>query len=170
MKKEILYYFILICIIAGMMLIETNIIPNKSLQISKVIDVAHFEKLDIELDCNIYVSLGDEQKVVLEGPEQSLNLIEARLDKGILTLRSKGQGMLSGFLGKNRESGDVNIYLQLTASDQLISPKKGKLITNETLILNELECQRQFSLNKILFEVLPLPGQQLTCAVQSNLL
>ncbi len=170
MKKELLYYLILIVIIAGMMLVEANIISGKSLQNSRVIDEAYFEKLDIDLNCNIYVSIGDEQKVVLGGTEQSLKHIEARLERGTLTLRSKGHSILGSLLEKNATGGEINIYLQLTASNQLISPKRGRIITNETLIFGDLDCASQYSFNQRLLGILGLLSGQQVCFIPSNLL
>jgi hypothetical protein len=161
MKKEIIYYLLLIFVIAGLMVFETNMPGSKSINISKVIDVEHFDKLDIDLVCNIYVSLGEEQKVVLEGPEHSLNHIEARLENGILKLYEKNAGMLSSLFNVNQKStGEVNLYLQLTATDQLLSPKKGNLITNEALNFKEANNQQLFSFSQPFQGILKLLGAQ----------
>jgi hypothetical protein len=162
MKKEIFYYLILIFVIAGLMLLEINVPDSERVNISKVIDVDRFEKLDIDLACNIYVSIGEEQKVVLEGPEQYLNHIEAHLENGILRLSEKSAGMFGGIFNVNHKSAkEVNIYLQLTAADQLISPKKGNLITNEAALLNELKSQQQFSFDHQLLSLLKMLGSQM---------
>ena len=78
MKKEIIYYVVLLFLISGLIFIETSTNDQDEVNISKVIDVKDFQKLDIDLICNVYVSIGDEQRVVLEGPEQYLNKIEAK--------------------------------------------------------------------------------------------
>jgi hypothetical protein len=165
MKKEIIYYLLLIFVIVGLIVFETNKPGGKSIHISKVIDAERFDKLDIDLVCNIYVSIGEEQKVVLEGPEQSLNQIEARLENGILKLFEKTPGMLSSLFTVNQKSsGEVNLYLQLTAADQLLSPKKGNLITNEALIFAEAENRQMFSFHQPFQGILKLLGAQ-TCSI-----
>jgi len=161
MKKEIFYYLTLVFGIAGLMLFETISPDSKSVNISKVIDVDRFEKLDIDLACNIYVSIGDEQKVVLEGPEQYLNHIEAHLENGILKLSGKSLGVLDGIFNASQKSEkEVNLYLQLTDASQLIAPKKGHLITNETALFEQLKERQLFSFDQRLLNVLKMIGSQ----------
>ena len=79
MKKEIIYYSILTLAIALLLVFETNLFSEESKYVSKVVEVEEFERLDIDLDCDIYVSLGEEQKVVFEGPASFLDQVETQL-------------------------------------------------------------------------------------------
>jgi hypothetical protein len=105
------------------------------------------------------VSIGEEQRVVLEGPEEYLNKIEAEFDDGILRLTEKTSGVFPRFLGKARNKS-VNLYLKLTSADQLIQPTKGKLITNESTFNFLIDNQQQLSLNQHLRGILQLVGHQ----------
>jgi hypothetical protein len=131
---------------------------KSNVNISKVIDVESFQKLDIELICNIYVSIGDEQRVVLEGPENYLNLIETEFENGILKLTEKTPGIFKSLLGRSK-SQEINLYVKLTSADQLMQPTKGTLITNESS-LNLLFEKQQLSLNQHLLGILEILGNQ----------
>lgn len=164
MKKEILYYTILLVVIVSLIAFETSNISksDSDVHISKVIDVEAFDKLDIDLQCNIYVSIGDEQRVVLEGPEIHLNRIESRLENGVLKLTEQAPGFLRDLLSnKNTGEFQVNLYLKLTSADQLMMPKNGKLITNESS-LNFLLQREQLSVNQHLLGLLKIFGSQLS--------
>ena len=136
MKKELIYYSILTLGIALLLFFETNLFRDNTDLVSKVVDTEAFDKLDIDLDCNIYVSLGDEQKVVFEGPARYMDRVETRLENGVLKVFCRKPGLLAELLNTDDEKiGPVNVYVKLTDSDQLIVPKNGNLITNESLLL-----------------------------------
>lgn len=158
MKREIFYYVVLLFIISGLIFIEMSTEDDGEVNISKVIDVQTFQKLDIDLICNIYVSIGDEQRVVLEGPENYLNQIETNFEDGVLKLTEKAPGIFSGLLGQSK-GNEINLYLKLTSADQLMKPTKGTLITNESS-LDLLMDKQQLSLNQHLLGLLKLVGNQ----------
>jgi len=160
MKKEIIYYTVLLLLISGLIFIETNTSDDSEVNISKVIDVEGFKKLDIDLICNIYVSIGDEQRVVLEGPEQYLNKIETKLEGGVLKLSEKAPGFIKGLLESGSKDQSINLYLKLTSADQLITPTKGTLITNESSLDFHLKQHQQMSFNHHLIGLLKLVGNQ----------
>ena len=162
MKKELIYYSILTLIIALLLVFETNLFDEKTKLVSKVIKTDAFEKLNIDLDCDIYVSLGDEQKVVFEGPSKYLDRVETNLEDGILTISCKKPGMITKWFSS--DAGDpeaVKVYIKLTHSDQLIMPKRGNVISNETLQLIEKQGSELFSLNVSFKNLLRLLGSQL---------
>jgi len=159
MKREFFYYIILLFLITGLIFIEISSSKKDDVHISKVIDVQNFEKLDIDLICNIYVSIGEEQRVVLEGPEEYLNKIETELDNGILKLTESNPGIFNGFLGSLKER-PVNLYLKLTSADQLIKPTKGTLITNESSLNSLMDQQQKLSINEHLRDLFRLVGDQ----------
>ncbi len=140
MKKEILYYAILIVIISSLLFFETDLFDGNAQTYSKIIDVETFDKLDIDLACNIYVSIGEEQKIVFEGPKKYIDLVEARLENGILKISAKEAGILRELLGTNkRDAESLNLYINLTDTNQLLTPKKGTLISNETSLYLEMD-------------------------------
>lgn len=161
MKKEILYYSILLIVIFSLLFFETNLFNGYSHTYSKIIDVESFEKLDIDLACNIYVSIGEEQKIVFEGPKKYLNLVKAKLENGILKVSAEDGGIFSELFGtNNRDTESLNLYIKLTNVNQLLTPKKGKLISNETSLYMELECDEKLSFNVGLREILKMFGIQ----------
>ena len=103
MKKEIIYYSILTLAIALLLVFETNLFSEESKYVSKVVEVEEFERLDIDLDCDIYVSLGEEQKVVFEGPAAFLDQVETQLVNGVLKITHKQPGLLSKIFGDESE-------------------------------------------------------------------
>ncbi|MCK5704658.1 MAG: DUF2807 domain-containing protein [Cyclobacteriaceae bacterium] len=161
MKKEILYYSILLIFISSLLFFETNLFNGNSHKYSKIIDVKSFEKLDIDLACNIYVSIGEEQKIVFEGPKKYLNLIEAKLENGILKISEKEVGIFAELFGTNNHDAEsLNLYIKLTDVNQLLTPKKGNLISNETSLYLELECDEKLSLSDGLKEILKMLGSR----------
>jgi hypothetical protein len=159
MKKEIIYYTVLLFLISGLIFIETNTSEKGEVNISKVIDVDEFKKLDIDLICNIYVSIGEEQRVVLEGPEQYLNKIETKFEDGILKLTEQTPGLINNLLEKGSKDQSINLYLQLTSADQLVTPTKGNLITNESSLDFHIK-EPKLSFNQHLLGLIKLLGNQ----------
>jgi len=164
MKKELIYYSILALIIAPLIFIETNIFSDNTKNLSKVLEVAPFEKLDIDLECNIYISLGDEQKVVFEGPKNFLNRLETRIENGVLKISCKEPGLFAELFGMNDSDPEsLNLYIKITDANQLISPKKGNLISNETSLFLKLDKVKILSFNNDLRNLLKLIGNSLGC-------
>jgi len=97
---------------------------------------------------------------VLEGPEQYLNKIETSFENGILKLSEKTPGILGGFLKSGEGNESINLYLKLTSTDQLVTPMKGNLITNESTLNNLQELNHELSFNKQLDSLLRLIGNQ----------
>ena len=161
MKKEILYYSILLIIISTLLFFQTDLFDGNTQKYSKVINIESFDKLDIDLACNIYVSIGEEQKVVFEGPEKYVSLVETKLENGILKISAREAGIFSKlFRTKNHEAESLNLYIKLTDANQLLTPKKGNLISNETFLYLELECDEKLNLNVSLRKILQLLGNQ----------
>lgn len=162
MKKEFIYYSILTLVIALLLFFETNLFNDNTKFVSKVVEVKEFEKLDIDLNCNIYVSIGEEQKVVFEGSAKYLNKVETHLENGVLKIFCKKPGLFAELLNYSTENPEsINIYVKLTDSDQLIMPKKGNLISNETLQLHERNKATFLSLNYSIENILRLISNQL---------
>ena len=160
MKKELFYYSILILVIAGLLLSETLVFSTKTENASKVIQFDDFNKLDIDLACTLYVSIGDEQKIVIEGPEKYLDLLETKMDDGILKISCKKIGLLSHLFGPDAtDEQSLNVYIKLTSADQLITPKKGNLISIESSLYRESDS---FTfLNRGIKGILKVLGTQL---------
>lgn len=162
MKKELIYYSILTLIIALLLVFETNLFEDKTKLISRVIETEAFEKLDIDLDCNIYVSLGDEQKVVFEGPSAYLKRVDTTLKNGVLTISCKRPGLIAEWFNSREEDPEsVNVYVKLTHANQLIVPRRGNVISNETLQFFDRQNSDLFSLNVNLKNFLRVLGNQL---------
>ena len=160
MKKELFYYSILVLFIVGLLLSETISFKGRKENTSKVIDITSFEKLDIDLACTFYVSIGDQQKVVFEGPEKYLDLLETQMENGVLKISSRKTGFLAQLFGNetNKETS-LNVYIKLTSADQLIVPRKGNLITNEISLYDENE--QHTILDKGIAGLLKIFGTQL---------
>lgn len=161
MKKEILFYFILILVISSLLFFETNLFKSSAENYSKIIEVESFEKLDIDLACNIYVSIGDEQKIVFEGPEKYLNLVETTLENGVLKISARDAGIFSALFGTNNNNDEsLNLYIKLTDTNQLLTPKKGNLISGETSLYLENGQDGVLTLTAGLKEILKILGSQ----------
>lgn len=140
MKKEIFYYSILLVVIAGLLISETIDFTDQAKTTSKVIEFDNFDKLDIDLACTFFVTVGDEQKVVFEGPPAYLNLIESEMKDGVLKISCKQSGFFAQLFGKELdEENEIKVYINLTSSDQLVLPKKGNMISRETSFYPESE-------------------------------
>lgn len=162
MKKEILYYSVLLIVISSLLFFETDLFEGSPRTYSKIIDVEYFDKLDIDLACNIYVSIGDEQKIVFEGPKKYIDLVEATFENGILKISAKEGGLLRELLGTNNPDAEsLNLYINLTDTNQLITPKKGTLISNETSLYLEMELDDSVRRTAGLKMILKILGNQL---------
>ena len=162
MKKELIYYSIFTLVIAVLLFFETNIFDDSRKNISKVIEIGSFEKLDIDLDCNIYVSLGEEQKVVFEGPKRFLDQVETQLENGILTISARKKSIFAEFFKtSNADPKSLNLYIKLTDTAQLITPKKGNLISNETSLYLEVESNKLLTINENLKYLIRIIGNQI---------
>lgn len=161
MKKELIYYSILTLTIALLLIFETNLFKDNTTHVSKVINTETFEKLDIDLDCNIYVALGDEQKVVFEGPAKYLDKVETKLEDGVLKISCKKPGLFSSWFSSTpKDNESVNVYVKLTHANQLIKPTKGNLISNETFQFIDRGSNDLFSLQSDFRSLLILIGNQ----------
>jgi len=161
MKKELIFYSILTAVIALLLFFETDLFQDKTQYISQIVKVEAFEKLDIDLDCDIFVSLGEEQKIVFEGPANYLSKVKTSLDKGVLKISCKQSGLIAKLFNKETQAPEsVKIYIKLTNTCQLIRPKKGNLISNEALQFTEISRSDFFSLNANLTTLLKLLGNQ----------
>ena len=143
-----------------LLVFETGLLHQKG-DASKVVQVEAFEKLDIDLECDIFVSLGDEQKIVFEGPERYLSKVKTSMEDGVLKISCDPPGLISRFLSNSApEPGTVKLYVKLTNPDQLIRPKKGNLISNEALHFSEESRSEVLSLNENLVALMKLLGNQ----------
>lgn len=128
MKKELIYYALLALVIIA--LIAYQVISTKNE--SRIIKVEAFEKIKVEVDCQIFVSRGEEQKVVIEGPAPYLDRIEVQMDHGMLVLSEKEQGLTSQIFGTyGQKQEKISLYLRIRSNDELIVPDKTRLISNE---------------------------------------
>lgn len=162
MKKEILYYSILLLVISSLLFFETDLFRSTPKNYSKIIDVETFEKLDIDLACNIYVSIGDEQKIVFEGQKKYLNLVETKFENGVLIISARKAPILSEIFGTNNENSEtLNVYIKLTDTNQLLTPRKGNLISNETSLYLELEKDEGLNTYPGFRDILKMLGSQI---------
>ncbi len=147
-KRELLFYLTLASAIALFVSYEYLFSNEDSGGYTEVIHDVNFEKLNIDIDCNIYVALGEEQKVVLEGAEQYLELIETELKEGIFTISLKTPGLLQKLKVPDVDGHlPLNIYVKLTDAGQLANPVKGTVITNESLIIDDQEKKDSYLSN-----------------------
>jgi hypothetical protein len=161
MRKEFISYSILSIFIALLLFFETGILKDKQQDATKLVRVEPFEKLEIDLECDIYVSLGEEQKIVFEGPNRYLNKVRTTMQSGVLKISCEPPGMIARiFKNATYEPGSVKIYVKLTDAGQLIRPKKGNLISNEALQFTEDNRSQLLSLNANLAALLKLLGSQ----------
>lgn len=161
MKRETVYYAILTLIITALLFFETDLFRGEKTNVSKVIEIEKFEKLNIEIECDIFVSLGDEQKVVFEGPANYIDKVNASNEDGVLDISCKATGLFASLFGTDENYEEsMKIYVNLTSADQLIKPEKGNLITNEALRFTEKSSANLFSLNTDLTRLLSILGMQ----------
>lgn len=162
MKKEILYYSALLIVISSLLFFETDLFDGSPQTYSKIIDVESFDKLDIDLACNIYVSIGEEQKIVFEGPKKYINLIETTLENGVLKISAKEIGIFRNLIRTNNPDAEsLNLYIKLTNTNQLLTPKKGNLISNETSLYLEVEPNEKLNQRASIRRFLKMIGNQL---------
>ena len=161
MKKELFSYSILSIVIALLLFFEIGLWNEEEQNATRVVKVEAFEKLDIDLECDIYVSLGEEQKIVFEGPEQYVSRVQTTLENGVLKISCEPPGSIARFFNKATEdSGSLKIYVKLTSTGQLLRPKKGNLISNEAFRFADERMSGLLSLNANLATLMKLFAHQ----------
>jgi len=161
MKREIVYYSILTLGIIALLFFETDLFRAETTTETRVIKGVAFDKLDIDLDCNIFVSLGDEQKVVLEGPAYYINNVKTSTENGVLKISRKAPGLFASLFASDQEAEETaKVYVKLTSVDQLMKPDKANVISNEALKYVEYHRNSLFSLNTDFSTLFSIFGKQ----------
>ena len=77
--------------------------------------------------------------MVFEGPAKYLDKLDAQMENGVLKISSKNHGFFAQLFGDKKNDGSaLNVYIKLTSADQLVCPRKGNLITNESSLYRHM--------------------------------
>ncbi len=143
MKGELKFYASLIVAISILILLDSNVFHRNSDHslLTKVIDVSAIQKLQIDLPCNIYIAKGEKEKLVFEGPANSLNNIEAVVEKGTLKISEKPNINVVNFLRRKLKLNDqINIYINLPDLNKLDIASNAKVFSAE-LFSQNIACR-----------------------------
>ncbi len=134
MKKELLFYTILVLAVGILIYIQFKYAASTNPGYTRVIDLKPFNKMYIDLNYPVYVSKGEEARIAIEGPSDRVEDIILKWHGGELTVGMRGQGFLDAlFSWFSDVDDDVSIYIRLPQPALIEAPCTVNIITNEDI-------------------------------------
>lgn len=134
MKKEFAFYLILILAVGGLIFIQSNTSRIENSNYTRVLDLKLFNRMNINLDCPVYVARGDEPQIAIEGPMKQVQNVLLNWREGELTVAYKKQNFLSELFGlATTFSEDVKIYIRIPQPSKIHASCTAHIITTEEI-------------------------------------
>jgi len=134
MKKEIVFYLILIVAVGGLIYIQSNNGKADDGEYTRVMDLKPFNKMYMNLDCPVYVARGDDPQIAIEGTIDQVKNILLSWQDGELTIGLKRQNLLSRLFGLPATiSEDVKIYIRIPQPAKIRASCTAHIITTEEI-------------------------------------
>lgn len=129
MKREKLIYLALISLIVYLALIDKNIFGNGD-PITKTYDLAKINLTQIDLNCEVYLTRGDNKKLVIEAPPKILNKLSTIESNGILKIGGPIVYNFFGLVKVNTPPADkIKIFINHNQLDRIIVSDDAKIIS-----------------------------------------
>jgi hypothetical protein len=120
MKWEYHLYLGIGLLIFSLLFLQAYLLNQEKEPFSEVNSIDSFNQLLVAIECNIFLLEGERQNILVEGPEGKMNNIETINSEGCITIREKGDKLVSRvfhFLNKKKEK--INIYITLNNLDEI---------------------------------------------------
>lgn len=115
MKRELYVYAMLGLLTTFLVFIQfwfPNALENSKESIFKPFD--NLGQLLIEVESTVYLVEGEQNNIMVEGPENILKKITTHIEGGCISIKNSTNSLFSGLLGKLLTEGNhVNIYITL---------------------------------------------------------
>lgn len=130
MKKEKLVYIGLALIIAVMLFLDGGFTFSGE-KISRVYNLTDLDLTQIDIQCEVYIARGNNEKLVLEAPDNVLKQLDITQNNGILSISKKTRSNhLFSFITKNlKPTGEVKIYINHSQLDRIIVNNEARIIS-----------------------------------------
>jgi hypothetical protein len=126
----------LIAAVAGCIILLSCITNSSALSgqiVKETREVPAFSGIDLAFSGNVYVSQGNEQKVVIEADKSIIDIIETKVDGDNLVLKTKN--------GNWKNMGEVKVYITMPQIDHLSVSGSGDLESQTPVQTREIEIQ-----------------------------
>jgi hypothetical protein len=134
MKKEFVFYLILIVAVGGLIYIQSNSGKAEDGEYTRVMDLKPFNRMYMNLDCPVYVARGDDPQIAIEGTIDQVNNIFLSWQDGELTVGLKRQNILSRLFGlPTTINEDVKIYIRIPQPSKIHASSTAHIITTEEI-------------------------------------
>ncbi len=129
MKKEKLIYLGLTFLILLLTLSDNNIFLGEA-NSKKIYNLVDLKLTRIDMSCEVYLTKGENKKLIIEAPENIIKKINTSEENGILTI---GMPIINKFFGlikiKNNEANKVKIFVNHDQLDRIIVSDQAKIIS-----------------------------------------
>ncbi len=129
MRKEKLIYAGLFVAIIAMLLTDNNF-SFFSHSTSRVFNLAEFKLTRINLECEVFITHGANEKLVVEASNDMMKHLEINQANGILSISNKKRFSLFGFAKNYLNTTDrVKIYINHSQLDRIIVNNQATIIS-----------------------------------------
>jgi hypothetical protein len=121
MKREIYIYSILGVFTCLLIFYQFNFKLNETGNISsKIKSITNIDQLLINVNCNIFIVEGEDQNILLEGPDRKIRQIQAVSMDDCISISREKETFPASILGIfNLEKNDINIYITINDFDNI---------------------------------------------------
>ncbi len=129
MKREKVIYLGLILLIGYLVLIDKNTF-YKADNLTKTFSLSELKLTKIDVPCEVYLTKGENKKMVIEAPENMLDRITSKQNNGILTVSASNERKLFGLFSVNSKLTEkVKIFVNHDQLDRIIVSDQAKIIS-----------------------------------------
>lgn len=130
MQKEKLIYICLALIIAVLLFLDGGF-SFSGKNVSKIYNLSELKLTRIDLPCEVYITRGENEKLVVEAPKDVLDRLDINQNNGILSIGSETGGFnLLGFIKRTLNlSDEVKIYINHSQLDRIIVNNQATIIS-----------------------------------------
>lgn len=148
MRKEKLIYAGLFVAIIAMLLTDNNFsFFNRST--SQVFNLAEFKLTRIDLECEVFITQGTNEKLVVEASNDVMKSLEINQANGILSISNKKGFSLFGFAKNYLHSPEkVKIYINHSQLDRIIVNNQATIISVDYKPVQSQVCTNNEDKNK----------------------
>lgn len=129
MRRETLIYIGLILAIACLIFVDNNRLLG-GMEVEKVFDLNQYDLTQIDLDCEVYVTEGENGKLVLQADEATAEKLVTSDENGILSIKQPNKNLLLkwfDFSGLAHQK--VKIYINHDQLDKIRISDRATIIS-----------------------------------------
>ncbi len=153
MKREKIIYLGLTLLIGYLVIIDKNLI-NKAEQETKTYSLSELKLTRIDVPCEVYLTEGQNQKMVIEAPENLFHRINSKTNNGILTISASLDRKLFGLFNvKDKLTDRVKIFINHDQLDRIIVSDQAKIISVDYKPIGFHASNEQEQIEKKFFNV-----------------